>query len=245
MRLDDPRRKLSYLTESLERIFSRDRTQENRKSQIEAHKRLGSSGADLNDKTALAAKGKGKGKGKKGKESNGKNGGGGGAGAGGPGVTKALEGLKFCRAFANGECKLSAEECKKQRGFSHLSKQQLTKMFGFDPFKGKPAKSGGQSGDEGTKQPNPKAKAKSKAKGKGKAKGMAAETGQTDEAHSAAAELQRLKSRQIACAAFQKGQCQKGDQCLFAHIDKDTSAEIKRANAAFKKRSASSERAST
>ena len=160
-------------------------------------------------------------------------------------MSKALEGLKFCRAFAKGECKLSAEECLKQRGFSHLSKQQLIKMFGFDPFKTQSG--GGQSGDEGGKQgKGGKAKAKAKAKSKAGKALAAAESG--DEATSAAAELQRLKSKQLACAAFQKGQCKKGDQCIFAHVEADVAAELKRANAAWKKneaakRSASSERA--
>ena len=59
-----------------------------------------------------------------------------------------------------------------------------------------------------------------------------------------------MKSKQIACAAFQKGACKKGEQCQFAHLDADAAAEVKRASAAWKKaetarRSASSERTSS
>ena len=48
-------------------------------------------------------------------------------------------------------------------------------------------------------------------------------------------ELNQLKSRQLACAAFSKGKCQKGDECPFAHVDKDNAAEFARANKAWNK----------
>ena len=120
-------------------------------------------------------------------------------------------------------------------------------MFGFDPFKGQYQSGGAQSGDEG----KGKGKGgKGKTKGRGKANGKASPAADGgEEAPSAAAELQKLKSKQIACAAFQKGQCKKGDQCQFAHLDADAAAEVKRAQSAWKKaetakRSASSERTS-
>ena len=119
-------------------------------------------------------------------------------------------------------------------------------MFGFDPFKGQYQSGDAQSGNEGKGKGRGKGKGKGKAKVDGKAT-PAANPG--DEATSAAAELQKLKSKQIACAAFQKGQCKKGDQCQFAHLDADAAAEVKRAQSAWKKaetakRSASSERTS-
>ena len=117
-------------------------------------------------------------------------------------------------------------------------------MFGFDPFKGQNQKGDAQRSNEGKGKGQGKGKNNAKPKADGKAT-PAADLG--DEATSAAAELQKLKSKQIACAAFQKGQCKKGDQCQFAHLDTDAAAEIRRANAAWKKakaakRSASSER---
>ena len=120
-------------------------------------------------------------------------------------------------------------------------------MFGFDPFKGQYQSGGAQSGDEG----KGKGKGgKGKTKGRGKANGKASPAADGgEEAPSAAAELQKLKSKQIACAAFQKGQCKTGDQCQSAHLDADAAAEVKRAHAAWEKaetakRSASSERTS-
>ena len=139
---DNPKRRLTYLTDALERIIPRDRTIENRKAQVAAHTKYGSASGDLGSSggTAAPAKGKGGGRGKgKGKDNDKNNDGGkngGVADTGGAPVPKALEGLKFCRAFAHGNCPLPAEECKKQRGFCHLSRPQLVKMFGFDPFQG-------------------------------------------------------------------------------------------------------------
>ena len=76
---DDPRRKLTYLTDALERIFSRDRTIENRKAQVAAHTKYGSASGDLSNSGGLAApaktngKGKGKGKGENRRKSKGKH----------------------------------------------------------------------------------------------------------------------------------------------------------------------------
>ena len=118
-------------------------------------------------------------------------------------------------------------------------------MFGFDPppFKGQNPGGDGQGGNDG----RGRGRGRGKGRGKGKGDGKATPAASGDEAPSAAAELQKLKSKQIACAGFQKGVCKKGDQCQFAHLDADAAAEIKRANAAWKKaeaatRSASSER---
>ena len=84
-------------------------------------------------------------------------------------MPKVLEGLKFCRAFAHGTCQLTAEECKKQRGFSHLSRPQLTKMLGFDPFKGQPQAGAGQGGDgDGGKAKGKGGKGKNKRQGERK-----------------------------------------------------------------------------
>ena len=52
---------------------------------------------------------------------------------------------------------------------------------------------------------------------------------------SAAAELQRLKSRAMFCAAYIKGNCGKGNKCKFAQVDPAVAEELKRASAVFKK----------
>ena len=115
------------------------------------------------------------------------------------------------------------------------------------PFKGQGQVGGdAKGGSEGKGKGRGKCKSNTKAKADANA-AHAASPG--DDAISAAAELRKLKSKQIACAGFQKGQCQDGDQCQFAHLDANTAAEVKRANAIWKKaeaakRSASSERAS-
>ena len=54
-----------------------------------------------------------------------------------------------------------------------------------------------------------------------------------EKAKALSAELNKLKSRQMACSAFQKGECKKGDECIFAHVDKDNAEEFKRANKAW------------
>ena len=243
--------RFTYLTDALERIFSRDRVTENRKAQVAAHSKYGSASGDLGNSggTAAAAKGNEKGRGKgKGKDKGKSRAESGQPGAGGTPVPKGLENIKFCRAFAQGTCLLTADECKKQKGYSHLSRQQLTTMLGFDPFRGQYQSGGSQSDNEG------KGKGKGgqgKTRGRGKANGKASPAADGgEEALSAAAELQRMKSKQIACAAFQKGACKKGEQCQFAHLDADAAAEVKRASAAWKKaetarRSASSERTSS
>ena len=52
---DDPRRKLTYLTEALEKIFACDRTIQNRKDQIAAHTKFGSASGDLSNGGGTAA----------------------------------------------------------------------------------------------------------------------------------------------------------------------------------------------
>ena len=44
--------------------------------------------------------------------------------------------------------------------------------------------------------------------------------------------MNQLKSRQIVCAAFQKGTCNK-DPCPFAHVEPDVANELNRAKKAF------------
>ena len=250
---DDPKRTLTFLTDALEKIFARDRTLQNRRDQIAAHAKFGGASGNLNTGGGFAApakgKDKGKGKGKGQDKGKGKNGGkhGGNDGSGGATVPKFLEGLKFCKAFALGHCQLTAEECKKQRGFSHISRPQLITMLGVDPFKSFQQNGGGQGGDgDGGKAKGKGGKGKNKGRGKGKAT-PATESG--DEAPCVAAELHKWKTKQLVCSAFQKGNCRKGEQCQFAHLDSDAASEVRRAHSAWKKsdaakRSASAERAS-
>ena len=65
---DGPTRKLTYLTDALEKIFVRDRTIRNRQDQIAAHTKFGSASGDLGNSGGTAALPKGKAKaGEKGK----------------------------------------------------------------------------------------------------------------------------------------------------------------------------------
>ena len=183
----------------------------------------------------MGRRGKGKGKGKKGDKGKGKGdgkggktkkkgdgaGGGGGGGTGGPPAD-----FNICRDFLRtGKCPRTekGETCK----WKHVSRQQCTKIFGFDIMAGQPA---GGSGGGGGGGKDGKGKGKSK-KPKSPSKATPAEGDQP----SAAAELQRLKSRAMYCAAYIKGNCAKGNDCKFPHVDPAVAEEIKRASAIFKK----------
>ena len=223
--LDDSRRTLRFLTDSIERLMSRERMEAARATQ---KKRIAGGGLDgyTADQNALGAKAKGKGKGgKKGKgKGKGKDKDGKGKGDGKDG--KLPPELMFCRTFARtGHCKGKDDgTCK----YKHVSRTQLNKALGFDVMASDPNAGGGGGGGAGAGKGGKGKDGKGKKSKRGKsADGRAAPA--TAEEHAAVVkELNALKSKQIVCAAFQKGNCNK-DGCGFAHVEPDVANEIARA----------------
>jgi len=141
MRPDDPNNCLKYLTDAVERIISFDRLDRNRKAKIQ--QLSGGGGAtyvapgDAPSRNAAPSQvkapggGKGDGKGKKGKDKAGK----GKDNAKPPDASPpTLNGITACRKFSMGHCTLSAADCFKTNGRSHISQQEVSKLLGFNPF---------------------------------------------------------------------------------------------------------------
>ena len=188
------------------------------------------------DANALSAKGKGKkgdggkGKGKKGDGGKGKDSGKNGdwktAGDG----EKVAPHLMFCRTFAKeGACPKQHSGCP----YNHVSRNQIKKIFGFDIF-------AGGKGDGGKSKGGGKDK---KGGGGGKRSGSRdtaapATDASTSATVAAAKELAQLKSKAKYCAAYIKGSCNKGSDCVFARVEPDVASELKRADQAYKKNQA-------
>ncbi len=124
-----------------------------------------------------------------------------------------LNGITACRKFSLGTCPLSATDCFKTNGRSHITQQEITKLLGYNPF------------TTGTDPPKGDGKGAKGEKGK-KSKGKAAKAAPAAAIPAAAVidttaegqETHPLRFRGSVCMEYQRGTCNQGANCIFDHV---------------------------
>ena len=112
-----------------------------------------------------------------------------------------------------GHCTLSAADCFKTNGRTHISQQEVSKLLGFNPFTvGAETPKGdgkGAKGDKGKKD---------KGKGAKAAPAAAIPAAAVIDTTAEGQETQPLRYRGSICMEHQRGTCDKGANCIFDHI---------------------------